>query len=32
LTNHTLKILNRQLNRNGKFDVFGHIKSNGGSN
>jgi hypothetical protein len=31
LTNRTLKILNGQLNRNAKFDVFEHLKRNGGS-
>jgi hypothetical protein len=28
----TLKTLNEQLNKNTKFDVFGHLKRNGGSN
>jgi hypothetical protein len=32
LTNRTLKTPNGQLNRNAKFDVFGHLKRNGGSN
>jgi hypothetical protein len=31
LTNRTLKTLNGQLNKNTKFDVFGHLKRNGGS-
>jgi hypothetical protein len=26
LTNHTLKTLNVQLNRNAKSDIFGHLK------
>jgi hypothetical protein len=26
-----LKILNGQLNKNGKFDIFWHLKRNGGS-
>jgi hypothetical protein len=30
LTNRTLKIPNRQLNRNTKFYVFGHLKKNRG--
>jgi hypothetical protein len=32
LTNRTLKTVNGQLNRNTKFDVFKHLKRNGGSN
>jgi hypothetical protein len=32
LINRTLKISNEQLCMNAKFDVFGHLKRNGGNN
>jgi hypothetical protein len=32
LTSRTLKTPHEQLNRNAKYDVFGHLKRNRGSN
>jgi hypothetical protein len=31
LANRIIKTSNGQLNRNAKFDVFGHLKRNGGN-